>query len=65
MKQTFEPWYWLNEHSKAFLQNGYLKGDEKEHFRKIADKAEKILGYSLPRLDQVIENLATEYLKNE
>lgn len=57
MKKTFEPWYWLNDHSKAYLQNGYLKGDEKQHFRKIAEKAEKILkveGYA----DKLYNNLS-------
>ena len=44
MNRKFEDWYWLNDHSKEFLQNGYLKGDEKEHFRKMAEKAERILG---------------------
>lgn len=44
MIKQFEDWYWLNDKSKTFLQNGYIVGDEKEHFQKIADKAEKILG---------------------
>jgi len=39
--------------------------DRNESLGLDVSKAEKILGYSLPRLDQVIENLATEYLKNE
>jgi ribonucleoside-diphosphate reductase alpha chain len=49
MARVFDKWYWLNEQSKAFLQNGYIVGDEKEHFKKIGDKAEGLLnkpGYS-------------------
>lgn len=54
MKREFEKWYWLNGQSKVFLQNGYIKGGEIEHFKKIGDKAEGILnkeGYSEKFLD--------------
>lgn len=45
MKQKYkEPWYWLNEHSLTFLERKYTKDDPKEHFRKIAEKAERMLG---------------------
>ena len=40
-----EPWYWLNENSRAFLARGYL-GEEQtaeERIRVIADTAEKYL----------------------
>lgn len=57
MTHKFEPWYWLNDHSKEFLQNGYLVGDEKEHFRKIAERAETILGVE-GYADRLYENLA-------
>lgn len=56
MKEQFKDWYWLNEHSKNFLQNGYIEGDEITHFEKIAHKAEKILnskGYA----ERLINNL--------
>ncbi len=43
MERNFKKWYWLNTQSKEFLQNGYIKGDEIEHFKKIGEKAEKIL----------------------
>lgn len=43
MTRKFEKWYWLNDYSKAFLANGYIEGDEIEHFAKIGEKAEKIL----------------------
>lgn len=41
-----QPWYWLNENSKAFLGRGYLAPDQtpEERVRVIADTAEKILG---------------------
>lgn len=41
--KTFEKWYWLNEHSRLFLENGYIQGDPKAHFRKIGEKVEKIM----------------------
>lgn len=50
----FEKWYWLNEQSKAFLQNGYIQGDEISHFKKIGEKAEKLLnkpGYAEKFID--------------
>jgi len=43
MNEEFKDWYWLNKDSKAFLQNGYIVGDEIAHFTKIAEKAEKML----------------------
>ncbi len=41
-----EPWYWLNENSRAFLARGYLAKDQtaEERIRVIADKAEAHLG---------------------
>lgn len=45
MTNRTEPWYWLNENSRAFLARGYL-GEEQtaeERIRYIADYAEKIL----------------------
>jgi ribonucleoside-diphosphate reductase alpha chain len=41
-----EPWYWLNENSRAFLARGYLAPGQtaEERVRVIADTAEKILG---------------------
>lgn len=59
-KRQFEKWYWLNDQSKEFLQNGYIVGDEKEHFYAIAKKAEKMLnkpGWA----DRFIENLSKGY----
>jgi len=40
-----EPWYWLNENSRAFLARGYLAEDQtaEERIRVIADAAEKYL----------------------
>lgn len=40
-----EPWYWLNENSRAFLGRGYLAPDQtaEERIRVIADTAEKYL----------------------
>lgn len=43
MQEEFQDWYWLNEQSQEFLKNGYIEGDIKEHFQKIANKAEKML----------------------
>jgi len=44
MIKSFEPWYWLTEASKQYLESGYISGDIKEHFWKMAEKAEKMLG---------------------
>ena len=40
-----EPWYWLNENSRAFLGRGYLAAGQtaEERIRVIADTAERIL----------------------
>ena len=40
-----EPWYWLNENSRAFLARGYLADGQtaEERIRVIADTAEKYL----------------------
>lgn len=40
-----EPWYWLNENSRAFLARGYLAPEQtpEERIRVIADTAEKYL----------------------
>ena len=44
--KEMEPWYWLNENSKAFLERGYLGSGQttKERVRVIAEKAEEYLG---------------------
>lgn len=41
-----EPWYWLNENSRAFLDRGYLAPGQtaEDRIRVIADAAEKFLG---------------------
>jgi ribonucleoside-diphosphate reductase alpha chain len=41
-----QPWYWLNENSKAFLARGYLAPDQtaQDRVRIIGEKAEEILG---------------------
>ena len=41
-----EPWYWLNENSRAFLARGYLAEGQtaEERVRVIAERAEEILG---------------------
>lgn len=41
-----EPWYWLNENSRAFLARGYLAPGQtaEDRIRVIADTAEKYLG---------------------
>ncbi len=40
-----EPWYWLNENSRAFLARGYLAPEQtaEERIKVIADTAEKFL----------------------
>ncbi len=40
-----EPWYWLNDNSRAFLARGYLAPDQtaEDRIRVIADTAEKYL----------------------
>jgi ribonucleoside-diphosphate reductase alpha chain len=44
MERQFEKWYWLNDQSKAFLDNGYIENqDYIGHFTKIAQKAEELL----------------------
>lgn len=45
MTNRTEPWYWLNEHSRAFLARGYLGEGQtaEERIRFIGDYAEKIL----------------------
>lgn len=42
---SMEPWYWLNENSRAFLARGYLAEGQtaEERIRVIADSAEKYL----------------------
>ncbi|MCA9365897.1 ribonucleoside-diphosphate reductase subunit alpha [Candidatus Kaiserbacteria bacterium] len=42
---TKEPWYWLNENSRAFLARGYLSDGQtaEERIKFIGDHAEKIL----------------------
>lgn len=60
MKEEFEDWYWLNSQSKEFLENGYIEGDIKDHFQKIANKAEKILNKT-GWADKFMNNLAKGY----
>lgn len=45
MTNRTEPWYWLNENSRAFLARGYLAEGQtaEERIRFIADYAEKLL----------------------
>jgi len=45
MKNRTEPWYWLNDNSKAFLARGYLLEGQttQERVRYMGEKAEKIL----------------------
>jgi ribonucleoside-diphosphate reductase alpha chain len=45
MDNMKEPWYWLNENSREFLNRGYLTDGQtaEERIRFIADAAEKIL----------------------
>ncbi len=43
--QTKQPFYWLNDNSRKFLQAGYLSGgaSAEERIREIAERAEQIL----------------------
>jgi ribonucleoside-diphosphate reductase alpha chain len=43
--KEMEPWYWLNENSRAFLARGYLAEGQtpEDRIRVIADKAESLL----------------------
>jgi len=45
MQNRTEPWYWLNENSRAFLARGYLTEGQtaEERIRVIGETAEKIL----------------------
>lgn len=45
MTDKYEPWYWLNENSRAFMARGYLADGQttEERVRVITDTAEKIL----------------------
>lgn len=45
MKNRTEPWYWLNENSRLFLERGYLLDGQTpdERIKIIADRAEAIL----------------------
>jgi len=57
-EKKFEEWYWLNDKSVEFLRNGYIPEDKdiKQHFKDIADKAERILdkpGYSKSLLENI------------
>lgn len=59
MTDRTQPWYWLNEGSRQFLERGYLKKgqDAKERVRIIAETAERILdeeGYA----DKLFEYVA-------
>ncbi len=46
MKNRKEPWYWLNESSKLFLERGYLLPGQTAHERVaiVANRAEAMLG---------------------
>lgn len=48
MTRQYEPFYWLNNDQKRFLEKGYLVNGQtaKERFKFIADTAEKRLGIS-------------------
>jgi len=45
-KETAQPWYWLNENSRAFLARGYLLEGQtpEDRIRQIAERAESLLG---------------------
>jgi len=60
---TREPWYWLNENSRAFLARGYLGEGQtaEERVRVIAEAAEKILnkpGFA----DKVVEYVSNGWI---
>ncbi len=44
-----EPWYWVNDNTRAFMARGYLVGDQttEERVRYIGEFAEKTLGKKL------------------
>lgn len=46
MTTRTEPWYWLNDSSRLFLQRGYLADDQtpEERIKVIADTAERLSG---------------------
>lgn len=45
MTNRYEPWYWLNENSRSFLDRGYLEGQKPEdRVRAVGERAEAILG---------------------
>lgn len=46
MSASHEPWYWINENTRAFMKRGYLVGEQttEERVRYIAEFAEKTLG---------------------
>lgn len=46
MKNRTEPWYWLNDSSKLFLERGYLLPGQsaQDRIAIVANKAEKMLG---------------------
>ncbi len=46
MKNRTEPWYWLNDSSKLFLERGYLLPGQTAHDRVaiVANRAEEMLG---------------------
>lgn len=43
---SYKPYYWLNSHSRLFLERGYLAGNDtpENRIKEIAQNAEKILG---------------------
>jgi len=45
MAKSYEDWYWLNQESLKFLNNGYIPEgvDTIKHFKALGDKAEMIL----------------------
>lgn len=45
---SYKPYYWLNSHSRLFLERGYLAGNDtpENRIKEIAQNAEKILGIS-------------------
>jgi ribonucleoside-diphosphate reductase alpha chain len=45
---SYKPYYWLNSHSRLFLERGYLAENEspENRIKEIAQNAEKILGIS-------------------
>ena len=59
MTKQFDKWYWLNDQSKLFLQNGYIKGDEKDPafktFKKSVSDINKLAGNVNKTLEMMLK----------